>query len=335
MTTPNLVNTSQVFMRSNIQVPVAGITDILETPAASNMIIRADVVTICNNLSVEASIDLYLTRSSSTYAIAKAIAVPAYSTMVILDKDYPVYLEEGDKLQISGNSGLQAICSYTIISDTSITLPGRPTINVPGPEIVELYAVTSATTSIVVDIDSRALVGDMIVFSHSMDSGPHTYVTVPAGVTQLDTVQSNSNYTHGLWYKILTSDDISSGSFTWVASTTAQAGIMVVMIARNVSNIAYGTSEDTTLSATSIDLSTISNNGGIWFAKAWADDQLGTISSYPSGFADNRTEIQVGAVNAGGTIAYCTSSAYPSGTQTFAFSGISGEPLHTYWVEVY
>ena len=144
MTAPNLVNTSQVFMRSNIQVPIAGITDILETPAASNMVIRADVVTICNTTDTESSVDLYLTRSSSTYAIAKTVAVPAYSTMVVLDKDYPVYLEEGDKLQISGGSGLRAICSYTIISDTSITLPGRPTINTP-PTYTSTY-VTSASS---------------------------------------------------------------------------------------------------------------------------------------------------------------------------------------------
>lgn len=130
MTNPNLVNTSQIFMRSNVQIPIVSLTDILENPSASNMIIRADVVTICNTTDTTADIDVYLTRSSVTYAIAKTIAVPAYSSMVVLDKDYPIYLEEGDKIQVLGGTGLQAICSYTIISDTSITLPDRPEINV-------------------------------------------------------------------------------------------------------------------------------------------------------------------------------------------------------------
>lgn len=90
MTAPNLVNASQVYMRSNIQVPTSSITDILENPAASNMIIRADVVTICNTTASAADIDVYLTRSSTTYAIAKTISVPAYSSLVVLDKDYPL-----------------------------------------------------------------------------------------------------------------------------------------------------------------------------------------------------------------------------------------------------
>lgn len=131
MTNPNLAYSAQAYMRSNIQLPIsASITDILEAPAASNMVIRVDTVTICNTTSSSIDVDVYLTRSSTTYAIAKTITIPAYSSLVALDKDYPVYLEEGDKIQVQASAwGLQAICAYTILSDTSITLPSRPTIN--------------------------------------------------------------------------------------------------------------------------------------------------------------------------------------------------------------
>jgi hypothetical protein len=132
MTAPNLTNTSQVYMRTNIQLPIsASATDILETPAGSNMVIRADVLTVCNTTASSISVDVYLIRSSTTYAVAKTVAVPAYSSLITIDKDYPIYLKEGDKLQVQASSwGLQAICAYTIISDTIITLPQRPPITI-------------------------------------------------------------------------------------------------------------------------------------------------------------------------------------------------------------
>jgi hypothetical protein len=112
-------------MRTNVQLPIsASATDILENPASSNMVIRADVLTVCNPTASSISVDVYLTRSSTTYAIAKTIAVPAYSSLVTVDKDYPVYLKEGDRLQVQASAvGLHAICAYTIISDATGSLP--------------------------------------------------------------------------------------------------------------------------------------------------------------------------------------------------------------------
>ena len=130
MTNPNLVNTSQVYMRSNVQIPYTSFSDILVNPGSSNMIIRADTLTICNTTNAAISLSAQLDRSGTAYSLAKTVEIPAYSSMIVIDKDYPVYLAESDKLQVSGSAfGLQAICSYTIISDTSITLPGRPEIN--------------------------------------------------------------------------------------------------------------------------------------------------------------------------------------------------------------
>lgn len=184
MTNPNLVNTGQVFMRSNIQIPIASLTDILENSSASNMIIRADVVTICNTTATAADIDVYLTRSSVNYAIAKTIAVPAYSSMFVLDKDYPIYLEEGDKIQVLGGPGLQAICSYTIISDTSITLPDRPVINVINVITFIGSATnfsTDNTSTLTAPSDIEA--GDILIFTDFVPN--YTSGTVPSGFTNI------------------------------------------------------------------------------------------------------------------------------------------------------
>lgn len=129
MTAPNLANTNRLFMRTNIQIPTASVTDVLENPSSSNFVIKAETVNVCNTTADAAAVSVFLTRSTVTYAIAKTVTVPAYSSMVVLDKDYLVYLQEGDKIQVSGDVGLQVICSYTIISDVDIVLPDRPIIN--------------------------------------------------------------------------------------------------------------------------------------------------------------------------------------------------------------
>lgn len=161
MTNPNLINTSQTYMRSNIQLPIStSATDILETPAASNMIIRADTITICNTTASSISIDVYLTRSSVTYAITKTVTVPAYSSLVVIDRDYPVYLKEGDKLQVQASDwGLQAICAYTIISDTGITLPSRPDINEEPLLIFDTFTDTNNTVIASHTPDTQAVSG--------------------------------------------------------------------------------------------------------------------------------------------------------------------------------
>jgi len=220
MTNPNLVNTSQIFMRSNIQLPIStSATDILETPAASNMIIRTDTVTICNTTAFDISIDVYITRSSVTYAISKSIVVPAYSSLVTLDKDYPVYLMEGDKIQVQASAfGLHAICSYIIISDTSITLPGRPEINEEPLSLLDanilLYASFDGTDGATA---FDAYIGNGTTGSHILTS--NTFTT--GGGADLSTVQTTMSGANTSAYIPPTSNS------QWVTSSTATAAINV------------------------------------------------------------------------------------------------------------
>ena len=145
MTNPNLVGTTETYMRSNIQLPLsATITNIVQAPASSNLIIRSDTLRVCNTTESLITVSVFLTRSATTYAVAKTISIPAYSSLTVIDKDYPIYLKEGDSLQIqSGGWGLQAICSYAIISNTAITLPTRPIINTQSVDSFNLGYVSS------------------------------------------------------------------------------------------------------------------------------------------------------------------------------------------------
>ena len=51
--------------------------------------------------------------------LAKAVSVPAKSTLIVLGKDAPIYLEENDRLQAhaSAASDLEIIISYEELDD--------------------------------------------------------------------------------------------------------------------------------------------------------------------------------------------------------------------------
>ena len=57
-------------------------------------------------------------RGGSTIAICSTVSVPADATLVVVDRNSPVYLEEGDSLTASASaaSALQIVVSYEEIA---------------------------------------------------------------------------------------------------------------------------------------------------------------------------------------------------------------------------
>ena len=131
MAAPNVVNVSSILGKTDVLDIDTVEAAITTNSVGSNKLYKINSLLVSNidgTNDADVSVDLF--RANTAYYIAKTITVPAYSSLVALDKDYSVYLMEGDKLQVQASaSGLQAICAYTIISDTSIALPGRPSIN--------------------------------------------------------------------------------------------------------------------------------------------------------------------------------------------------------------
>jgi hypothetical protein len=329
MTNPNLVNTSQVFMRSNIQVPISSVSDILENPSASNMIIRADVVTICNTTATAADIDVYLTRSAVTYAIAKTVSVPAYSSMVVLDKDYPVYLEEGDKIQVSGGSGLQAICSYTIISDTTITLPERPTINSVSNVVVTYIGVTDTGTDGTsfnfnnVNIGSAS--SDRLVVAIIQSTGGSsgaTKTTMTINGNAMNDVHNISRTfgNHNVAYFKVTSGTTANVAISYT-NTKSRSSCAIYTITGQSSDTPSDTDSQTTASLT-VDLPT--NSGGIF--------TFGAISATVTTTWSGATEDLDQAVGGEGTTSISTASAVDQTTAynvTLTHSATPDTPVYT------
>lgn len=96
--------------------------DILTNSAASGNVYKVNSIYVANIDGTNAAtctVNFYDASATATYSLAYTINVPANSTIVILDKLHPIYLEEGDiiKALASANSDLDIVISYDVISE--------------------------------------------------------------------------------------------------------------------------------------------------------------------------------------------------------------------------
>jgi len=119
MAEPNVVAVSSIYGKTAVDADVAASAVSLLT-CASNKLLKINSLVIANiDGTNAATIDVWVTRSSADYYIAKTISVPADATLVVIDKNMGLYLVESDilKIQASAAGDLSATCSYEEIDD--------------------------------------------------------------------------------------------------------------------------------------------------------------------------------------------------------------------------
>ena len=119
MANPNVVAVSSIYANTAVDADVAASAVSLLT-CASNKLLKINSLVIANiDGTNAATIDVWVTRSSADYYIAKTISVPADATLVVIDKNMGLYLIESDilKIQASAAGDLSATCSYEEIDD--------------------------------------------------------------------------------------------------------------------------------------------------------------------------------------------------------------------------
>lgn len=69
--------------------------------------------------AADVTVYYYDSGSTNRFQIVNTVSVPADSTLVVIDKNSAIYLEEGDKIEgfASAASDLQMIVSYEAITD--------------------------------------------------------------------------------------------------------------------------------------------------------------------------------------------------------------------------
>jgi len=121
MAAPNLVNVTSIYGKTvGAALGTTTTTDILT--CAANKLLKINSIIVSNiDGTNDASTTVYFYDSSATtrYALAFTIVVPADTTLVVIGKDSPIYLEESDQIEAGASvaSDLQIVISYEELDD--------------------------------------------------------------------------------------------------------------------------------------------------------------------------------------------------------------------------
>lgn len=114
MANPNLASAGNIYGKTAVLAATTTATAIVENAGSSGKVLKVNALMLASKASgnTDATVDLY--RSSTAYVLANVMSVPAGSTLVVLAKENPIYLMEGDSLRVraSAASSIDAICSY-------------------------------------------------------------------------------------------------------------------------------------------------------------------------------------------------------------------------------
>tara|TARA_R110000803_G_scaffold3381_2_gene11441 strand:+ start:279 stop:644 length:366 start_codon:yes stop_codon:yes gene_type:complete len=120
MANPNLVNVTSITGESVTHALTTTLTDDILV-AASDTLAKVNSIIVANiDGSSAANVSIFVKKSGgSPVAIASTVAVPADSTLVVIDKNSAIYLEEGDTLEggASANGDLVCVVNFEILND--------------------------------------------------------------------------------------------------------------------------------------------------------------------------------------------------------------------------
>jgi len=117
MAAPNIVNVATITGKTAVQAVGTSATAIVTNSGGSGKVFKVNALYVSNidgTNSADATIDLF--RSSTAYALASTVSIPADATLDLMSK--AIYLEEGDSLRCTASAAgdLVAVCSYEEIS---------------------------------------------------------------------------------------------------------------------------------------------------------------------------------------------------------------------------
>lgn len=121
MAAPNIVNVSSIYGKTmGAALSTTVTTTILS--CASNKVLKINSIIVSNidgAAVADATIYFYDSSTTTNYALASTIAVPADATLIVVGKDSPIYLEESDQIRAGASAAgdLQIIISYEEIDD--------------------------------------------------------------------------------------------------------------------------------------------------------------------------------------------------------------------------
>jgi hypothetical protein len=121
MAAPNIVNVTSIYGKTmGAALGVTLTTNILT--CAANKVLKINSIIVANvdgTNNADVSVTFYDSSAAVGYRLASTVTVPADSTLVVLGKDSPIYLEESDEIRAgaSASGDLEIVISYEELDD--------------------------------------------------------------------------------------------------------------------------------------------------------------------------------------------------------------------------
>lgn len=121
MAAPNLINATSIYGKS--MGALLGITpDTTILTCGADKVLKINTISVANvdgTNNADVNVDFYDSSAAVAYALAHTITVPADSTLIVVGRDSPIYLEESDTIRswASVASDLEIVISYEEIDD--------------------------------------------------------------------------------------------------------------------------------------------------------------------------------------------------------------------------
>ena len=121
MAAPNILNASIITGKQyGAALDTTTSTSLVANAASSDDLYKINSIIVSNvDGSSAADVTVSWYDGSTDYHLAKTVSVPADSTLVVLGKDAPIYLEEGHSIRgcASANSDLEILICYHVLDD--------------------------------------------------------------------------------------------------------------------------------------------------------------------------------------------------------------------------
>ena len=116
MTAPNIVNVTEIYGNTSVQLMTTTQANIVANAANSGKIYKVNSLYVANIQGTNAT-DVnvnFMNASNAAFSIASTVSVAADSTLVVITKDSAIYLTEGTYIQANANvvSSLHITCSW-------------------------------------------------------------------------------------------------------------------------------------------------------------------------------------------------------------------------------
>ena len=123
MAAPNLLSPTTINGKTvTVNLTSTSATSVLSNAASSGKVLKVNALYVANTTASNATITINQYSAAAlggtAFPIASAVVVPANATLVVIDKDAYVYLEENTSLGATAGTAnaLQIVCSYEDIS---------------------------------------------------------------------------------------------------------------------------------------------------------------------------------------------------------------------------